>query len=306
MFNAPLSPDAWPKISVVTPSFNQAEFLEETIVSVLSQRYPNLEYMVIDGGSTDGSVDVIRNYEDRLTYWVSEKDSGQVEAINKGLTRATGDILCFLNSDDVFLPGALNIVGETFAREPDTNWISAPSLRFAERRTVVEGEHTGDHDLVAWLLACRFAQPSTFWRRRLTDELGVLDPKFHFALDYEYWLRFLFAGYRYKFFSRPLSGYRYHDESKTVTLQERFRAEEQKLLDKYVPMLSPIDRARFQRLRRAYQRSKPFWSVRAVLAAQGRAAALDSFRSAAKHDPLMLASPASLKTAYILLRSRSN
>src|SRR6266700_4138610 len=108
----------FPKISIVTPSFNQAQYLEQTICSVLDQRYPNLEYIIVDGGSSDGSVDVIRKYEKSLTYWVSEKDRGQTHAINKGLERASGSILGYLNSDDYYLDGALHRVAEQFTKHP--------------------------------------------------------------------------------------------------------------------------------------------------------------------------------------------
>src|ERR1043165_3339789 len=120
------------KISIVTPSFNQGRFLEETILSVLDQNYPNLEYIVIDGGSTDETLDVIRKYEDRITYWVSEKDRGQVHAINKGIEKTTGDIFGFLNSDDVYLPGTFKTVAEYFEGHPNSEWICGDTIMFGE------------------------------------------------------------------------------------------------------------------------------------------------------------------------------
>src|SRR6266513_4869973 len=117
-----------PRISIITPSFNQAQFLEETILSVLNQRYPNLEYIVIDGGSTDGCVDVIKRYEDRLAFWVSEPDRGQPHAINKGLAKATGEIVAFINSDDVYLPGALSTVASHFIESPERGWLCGDTL----------------------------------------------------------------------------------------------------------------------------------------------------------------------------------
>ena len=116
---------SYPKISVITPSFNSAPFLESAIRSVLEQRYPNLEFIVIDGGSTDGSVDTLRHYHSALTYWVSEPDAGQYAAINRGFSQATGDILCWLNADDLLLPNALNIIAEIFTLFPSVDWLSS-------------------------------------------------------------------------------------------------------------------------------------------------------------------------------------
>ena len=109
----------WPKISIITPSYNQGIFIEETILSVLDQNYPNLEYIIMDGGSTDNTVDIIKKYEDRITYWISEKDNGQSDAINKGFHKSTGDILHWLNSDDVLVPRALNMLVEYLSNNPD-------------------------------------------------------------------------------------------------------------------------------------------------------------------------------------------
>lgn len=140
-----------PKISVITPSYNQAQFVEATLQSVLDQNYPNLEYIVIDGGSTDGSAEIIERYADQLTYWVSEKDSGQSQAINKGLRRATGDILCWLNSDDTFLPGTLAFVAEQLADGSGTSAIVGDcAVVYLDGRppVVVKGSYSGHHRLL--------------------------------------------------------------------------------------------------------------------------------------------------------------
>jgi glycosyltransferase involved in cell wall biosynthesis len=121
-----------PKLSIVTPSFNQAQYLEETILSVLNQKYVSLEFIIIDGGSTDGSVDVIRKYENRLSYWVSEKDNGQAHALNKGLERATGDIVAYLNSDDLYLPGAFESVINYFREHPQCEWVCGDTFMFGK------------------------------------------------------------------------------------------------------------------------------------------------------------------------------
>jgi len=151
-----------PVISIVTPSYNQVQFLEETILSVLNQDYPNIEYIVIDGGSTDGSVDIIRKYADRLAYWVSEPDRGQAHAINKGFARATGDLLGWLNSDDLYLPGALSAVAEAYADNPGC-LIAANVINF--------DEHTGAEQLVrqSGITLARFigfwSEPRPVWHQ---------------------------------------------------------------------------------------------------------------------------------------------
>src|SRR5450759_2806690 len=117
------------KISVITPSYNQGQFLEETILSVINQNYPNLEYFIIDGGSTDNSIEIIKKYEKHLTYWVSEKDNGQAHAINKGFKKATGDIVCWINSDDLLIQGAINTISNYFSRNPDVQFINGYTLR---------------------------------------------------------------------------------------------------------------------------------------------------------------------------------
>jgi glycosyltransferase involved in cell wall biosynthesis len=240
--------ERYPRISVVTPSFNQGAYLGETLASVASQHYPELELIVMDGGSTDDSVEVIKSFASCVTYWESQPDQGQSHAINKGFAKATGDIVCWLNSDDVFLPGALNAVAHAFNSHPDWEWVSAPSLKFGDGLHEVGGLYELPHDRVEWLRFCPLAQPSTFWKRSLYDRLGGLDESFHFALDYEYWVRFVFGGASVHFMDRPLSAYRLHDVSKTISSQEKFRAEEERLREKYWDKLTRPEQRRLARL----------------------------------------------------------
>jgi glycosyltransferase involved in cell wall biosynthesis len=181
----------YPKITLVTCSYNQGQFLEDTIQSVLNQRYPNLEYMVIDGGSKDNSVEIIRRYERQLAYWISEPDSGQSDALCKGFDRGTGEIFGWLCSDDLLEPGALLEVGRLFADNPemdvvfgDTTFIDAKSN--VTRRYKVFPFHR-------WLLlntANYIPQPSTFWRAKLYRQVGGLDRSRHVCMDPEMFLRF--------------------------------------------------------------------------------------------------------------------
>lgn len=245
----------FPKISVVTPSFNQGRYIGETLESIRAQRYPNLEVIVMDGGSTDETAQVVKSFGDLVDTFVSEPDRGQAHAINKGLARATGEVLCWLNSDDVFLPGALNAVAYAFSSRPAWDWISGPSLKFGDAIHEVGGKYILPLSCLEWLLCCPISQPSTFWRRRLYDTHGGIDESYHFALDYEYWVRFAFGGERVHFLNRPLSGFRLHGESKTVALHEKFAAEEVQIRDTYSKSLSVGERATLDRRLKAFQGS---------------------------------------------------
>lgn len=190
-----------PRITIVTPSFNQGAFLEQTITSVLDQGYPNLEYIVIDGGSTDDSVEIIRKYQAHLAYWVSESDRGQTHAINKGFSRATGEIRAYLNSDDYYVPGALKAVAEHFLANPETDLAHGRCVYVDELGTRI-GAQFGDIQTYpqildlwdVWWNSRQFVQPEVFWSRRIADRIGAFREELHFVMDYEYWLRILRAG----------------------------------------------------------------------------------------------------------------
>lgn len=235
-----------PKISIVMPSYNQGRYLDQAIRSILDQEYPDFELIVMDGGSTDDSVDVIKSHSASIAYWQSEKDEGQSDAINRGLERATGQIMCWLNSDDVFLPGALNAVGHAFSSDPDLNWLTGYHVKFGHNLVSWHRNLHPPRTLVDWLVACPVAQPSTFWRRTLYERFGALDTKFHYALDYEYWVRFAFGGEVLRLIERPLSGFRLHGDSKTVQSQSKFRSEEETLREMYAPQLSASERRRLR------------------------------------------------------------
>jgi glycosyltransferase involved in cell wall biosynthesis len=188
---------AWPRISIVTPSFNQGQFIEETIRSVLLQSYPNLEYIIIDGGSTDNTVEIIKKYERHINYWVSEKDRGQSHAINKGMARATGDVCGWLCSDDLLTNGALGLIGAQFAKGSGCRWLTGAAEAFypeeGRRRLLQGGLDAFDSllDFSQYGSSGHFVpQPSTFWEKTLWDDVGGLEETLHLAMDYELWLRF--------------------------------------------------------------------------------------------------------------------
>ena len=223
-------PSALPKISVVTPSFNQAEYLERTILSVLDQGYANLEYIVIDGGSTDGSIEIIRKYEDRLAYWVSEPDQGQTDAINKGLQRATGEWLAWQNSDDVYYPGVFSDIAQTASRHPEVDLIIGNMM-------IIDAQDKALRDI-------RYVTPSygalraegmvmvnqaAFWRRRVHAEIGWLEESLQFSFDYEWFLR-LTERYRGVHVNRIWGGFRLHGATKTSKWTHRFSEENAQIL----------------------------------------------------------------------------
>ena len=244
---SPLPPGRdWPRISIVTPSYNQGHFIEETIRSVLLQGYPNLEYIIIDGGSTDDTIGLIRKYEKWISHWVTEPDRGQTHAINKGWGRATGSILGWINSDDCYYPGALWAAAAEFLRDDTLNWLSG---------TVVDGYSLDRTNHRHTLLPCTFlealgrrnvgfCQPGMFWHRRMLDSLAEMDESLHFCFDSEFWIRSLKAGFVPKSSAVPMAFFRFHATSKTCSKRALFLAEDWRVYRRYKQDLTGAERSR--------------------------------------------------------------
>jgi len=218
---------SWPKISIVTPSYNQGPYLEKTIRSVLLQGYPNLEYFVIDGGSTDQSVDIIKKYEPWIDNWVSEKDRGQSHAINKGLKMATGELLGWLNSDDYFLPGAFFKFGQTFLEDPSIGAICGQGHIIDERGEIIYTPKllpVTKESLFAWCFGNDFMQPSCLFTMKSWEKSGPIDESLNFALDVEYWIR-IAEKFKFKRISDVLSVSLSHSLAKTTSMRDRSHAE---------------------------------------------------------------------------------
>lgn len=220
---------ALPRISVVTPSFNQARYIERTIESVLGQEYPDLEYFVMDGGSDDGSAEIIRRYAERLTGWVSEPDAGQAAAIVAGFERSSGEILAWINSDDCYLPGALHAAAAAFEANPRAALIYGDMV-FVDS----EGGPLALDALPAYRhedlkRVCVIPQPAAFWRRDAYEAAGGLDTGFQFAFDYDFFLRLAEIG-KIVHLPRLMTEFRYHSETKTNRAQDTWAEEDQRLL----------------------------------------------------------------------------
>lgn len=230
-----LQATTWPRISVITPSYNQGAFVERTLRSVLLQGYPNLEYIVMDGGSTDASADVIRHYERHLAHWQSARDAGQSDAINRGVARATGEIVAWLNSDDYYLPGALHAVARRWMQADRPRWVVGTCVFLDDA-----GRHLYDWPpepkallAEAVTLGAGVPQASGFWSRDLWREVGGLDESLHFTMDEDLWMRFYLAGARPTVVPEKLAVRFVQADSKTAAQLPKFSRDFASLIRRY-------------------------------------------------------------------------
>ncbi len=219
-----------PRVSIITPSYNQAPFLEQTIQSVLGQEYPNLEYMVVDGASQDGSVEIIQRYVSSLSWWVSEKDRGQGEAINKGFARATGEVVGWLNSDDVYQPGALAAAVQAFQDHPETGLVFSDVLAIDGENHVLNLMRCGDWGLDELMSFHILNQPGVFMKRAVLDQAGYLDPAYHYMLDTHLWLRMAQLA-PIVYVRKTLAAGRFHPQAKNLAAAPRFGDEALRIVD---------------------------------------------------------------------------
>ena len=228
----------WPKISIVTPSFNQGRFIKRTIDSVLSQKYENLEYLVVDGASTDETIDILKSYGNKIK-WISEKDKGQTDAINKGMKKMCGEIVAYLNSDGYYLPGTLRKVADEFQKDKELSWLTGDYI-------IVDAEEKQIQSFVTWYkdiwklfpgkislqLTNYVCQPATFWKSELFEKIGYFDEGLRYTMDYDFWMR-LVGNYKLKIVGDKFCAFRIHKTSKGGVMYGKQFDEEMVVVRRY-------------------------------------------------------------------------
>jgi len=294
-----------PTLTVITPSYNQGRFVQETIDSVLSQGIADLEYIIVDGGSTDESVEVIKRHERHLAWWVSEKDRGQSHAINKGIARANGTWLAYLNSDDVYLPGALQSLLDALRAKPAARWIAGGVVGFGSAEMPVHEWHlpTVPRGMLD-LLSSRFqmAQPGHIWSRALVQQVGGFDESLRYLFDINLYAALIAHGVTCEALDRPVAGYRFHATSKTVAEGSLFEKEWDIIRARYMTSLAPLDRLRASHRIGLLQAQALVTEAAALADAGDGAAARAGFAHAVRRHPGVLLTRAGAGCARRLLR----
>jgi len=221
------------RVSVITPSYNQGKYIEQTIQSVLNQTYGNIEYLVIDGGSTDNSIDIIKKYEGKIAYWINEPDNGQADAVNKGLKRAIGDLVCWVNSDDILYPDYVACRVRQFKENPNVDMIYGDIEQGPEpsKKRLRKGKQTSIKNMLKYA-ECPIPQQSAMWRREVVKKLGYLVPRWHVVLDREYFIRIAAHGL-IKYVPGAVAFFRNHEQSKSIQSKLKWAEE----LPKYYEMV---------------------------------------------------------------------
>lgn len=243
----------YPRISIVTPNYNKKDFLERTILSVLSQGYPNLEYIVIDGGSTDGSVEIIKKYEKDLAYWVSEPDNGMYQAIKKGFEHTTGEIMAWINSDDMYHPNALFTVAQIFSDLPNVSWLVGAQTHYDEKSRTVKAAPSIYFNHRSFLMGFYrwIQQETTFWRRSLYDKAGGVKTDYRLAGDFDLWVRF--SRHEKLFITDALIGGFRHSKDQLSHQMEKYCGEVDDIIAKELKRCEDSERSAIKKIK-FYQR----------------------------------------------------
>jgi glycosyltransferase involved in cell wall biosynthesis len=279
----------WPRISIVTPSLNQGRFIEETIRSVLLQGYPDLEYIIIDGGSADGTVDVIKRYEKWLAYWVTEPDQGQSQAINKGFAEASGAIQAYLNSDDLYAPHAFQTVAPLFAGNETCHLAAGECISISPDTGKTIARPGWPDNLTHFLkpFSSTFAQPAAFWSKVIFDRIGGFDENLHFCFDREFFLRIGMQGRTPRLVQKPLACYREHPTTKTNTQQAKFFEETIRMVQKLGPLLE-LSRTELKKREQEIDKDWEYINIFMQWKKRGRRVALLNFLNMLCHFPTLI------------------
>jgi glycosyltransferase involved in cell wall biosynthesis len=304
-----------PRVSIVTPTLNQAPYIETTIRSVLDQEYPDLEYIVIDGGSEDGTQELIRRYEDRLKYWVSEPDRGQGHALNKGFEHASGELLAYINSDDYYLPGAVAAIVELARRNPEAGLFHG-RCRFVSEDGCGEGSHFGSISTLdevldlwdVWWAGRQMIQPEVFWTRQLAERVGPFREDVYFGMDYDFWCRCLAAGAAVARVDQEVCCFRFSPAQKTsarnAVAEELLAIAGDHLWDRSIPLTGR--RRRDLKAKWLYQRRLLPVLTRSAAAGEGRLARwLRALAVVARHPTLWRSPRLRQRLSQSLRRGRS-
>jgi glycosyltransferase involved in cell wall biosynthesis len=278
--------DNQPLVTIITPSFNQAKYLSAAYHSVVTQSYPDIEYFIVDGGSTDGSVDLIRNWAEQknscLKWWVSEKDKGQADAINKGFSKATGKIIAWLNSDDLYMRGAIEKAVEIFNANPDIGLIFSDVFSIDAESKLINVMRYGDWDLLDLMEFNIIGQPGVFIRKQALEKTGFLDPAYHYLLDHHLWLR-IASNYKIQHVNDFFAAARFHSEAKNIAQTEGFSKDAFSVIEwmKTDPKLSKI----FEKNRRKISAGAFRFSARYLMDGGDNAGAFSHYLKGLWHYP---------------------
>ena len=294
---------AKPRFTIITASFNQGRFIEETIQSVLRQGRNDIEHLIFDGGSTDETLDILRKYNDTLAYWVSEPDEGQAAVWNAGVQRARGEVIGILNSDDLYLPGGLDRIAELADRSPDAEWLIGGTSYFGAGGGDFPGQQQRRASDVMYFVSYA-PQPGQFFRRTVFDRVGRFDESLRYAFDLDFWVRCALAGVRSDATPDLVSAFRLHDASKTVSEASRMRMETENVEERYWPAIAAREGRYARRARALYNGHHLLTSARDALTEGDRGKAWGLLAATARDYPRMLLTRAFAGTVQRLLGLR--